>query len=116
MDSTRTPGEVLQLFQSLVKKIRTRNPGTPVCWIEITPTPSRWHVSQQIREANSLIGEYCAEHDDLHFIATFDRYITSEGLPDSTLFREDMLHMNRDGYKQWAGIIKAALEEAGLEP
>ncbi|MCD4710746.1 MAG: hypothetical protein K8R52_07875 [Bacteroidales bacterium] len=115
-DSISTPGEVLQLFQTLVKKIRIRNPGTPVCWIEITPTPSRWHVAQQIREANGLIAAYCEEHDDLYFIATYDRYITSEGLPDSTLFREDMLHMNRDGYIQWAGIIKASLKEAGLDP
>jgi hypothetical protein len=115
-ENNSTPREVLKMFRTLVKKIRKRNPETPVCWIEVTPTPSRWHVSPQIRKANSLIENYCAKNSDLHFIPTFDQYITPEGLPDSTLFREDMLHLNRDGYLRWAGIIKTSLEEAGIDP
>ena len=59
---------------------------------------------------------YCDKNDDLHFIATFDKYTTSEGLPDSTLFREDMLHLNREGYLLWANTIKTSLEEAGINP
>jgi hypothetical protein len=111
-----SPKEVLRQFKELVGQIRDRNPGTPVCWIEITPTPKRWSVSPQIREANGLIKAYCEKKDDLHFISTFDHYITPEGIPDSTLFREDMLHLNRDGYLLWADIIKTALDEAGIRP
>ena len=111
-----TPKEVYRLFRDLVKQVRKRNPGTPVCWIEVTPTPKRWQVSQQIMEASGYIEDYCDRNDDLHFISTFDQYTTPEGLPDSTLFREDMLHLNRAGYAQWAGIIKASLEEAGIKP
>ena len=115
-EEDRTPREMFKLFKALVKKIRTRNSGTPICWIETTPTPSRWHVNNQAREANELIKNYCEQNDDLHFIATFDHYVTPENLPDSTFFRVDMLHMNRDGYLQWAEIIKSSLEEAGINP
>lgn len=115
-EEDKTPREVLRLFKTLVKKIRERNPDTPVCWIEITPTPRRFQVSDQIREANKLIGSYCSKNDDLHFISTFDQFTTEEGLPDSTLFREDMLHMNRDGYKLWTDIIKGSLEQEGINP
>jgi GDSL-like Lipase/Acylhydrolase family len=115
-DEDRSPPEMFQLFKDLVKQIRDRNSGTPVCWIETTPTPSRWHVNDQAREANALIKAYCERSNDLHFIATFDFFVTPENLPDSTYFREDMLHMNRDGYLQWAEIIKSSLEEAGIEP
>jgi len=111
-----TPHQVFKMFRSLVKMIRSRNPGTPVCWIEITPTPSRWNVYPQVREADRQIANYCARNRDLHFISTFDHYITPEGLPDSTLFRDDMLHLNREGYKRWAGIIKSSLLEAGITP
>ena len=110
------PKEVLRQFKELVKQIRNRNPGTPVCWIEVTPTPKRWHVSPEIREAGGRIRNYCEKQDDLHFISTYDHYITPEGIPDSTLFREDMLHLNRDGYLLWADLIKNALEEAGIRP
>lgn len=115
-EEDRTPPEVLGLFKELVKQIRKRNPDTPVFWIEVTPTPTRWQVSPQIREANKLIEEYCTSQNDLHFITTFEEYTTPVGLPDSSYFREDMLHMNRDGYLKWAGIIKASLEEAGIDP
>jgi len=115
-DINSSPKEVLKLFRTLVKKIRKRNRDTPVCWIEITPTPSRWHVSEEIREANRLIKSYCEKNNDLHFVATFDQFITPEGLPDSSLFRQDMLHLNREGYLRWSDIIKTSLEDAGIHP
>ena len=116
VEADKSPKEVFRLYKDLVKQIRKRNPGTPLCWIEVTPTPKRWQVSPQITDASGLIQTYCNKHDDLHFISTFDQYITPEGLPDSTFFRKDMLHLNRAGYQQWAGIIKTYLEVAGIEP
>jgi hypothetical protein len=112
----RTPEEVLQLFKAMVKKIRSRNPDTPVFWIEITPTPSRWHVIDQIREANDLISHYCDKKKYLNFISTSDVYINEMGLPDSSLFRDDMLHLNRKGYELWADRIRLNLKEAGIQP
>ena len=116
VEADKSPREVFRLFKELVKQLRKRNPGTPVCWIEVTPTPKRWHVSAPISEASAYIMDYCDKNDDLHFIATFDLYTTPEGLPDSTLFREDMLHLNREGYRLWANTIKTSLEEAGINP
>jgi hypothetical protein len=116
VESDRTPKEVFRLFKDLVKQVRKRNAATPLCWIEVTPTPKRWQVSQQINKASGLIEAYCGKHEDLHFISTFDQYTTPEGLPDSTFFRKDMLHLNRTGYLQWTGIIKTSLEEAGIKP
>ena len=115
-DQDRTPREVLLLFKTLVKQIRERNPDTPVFWIEITPTPSRWHASNQIRKANSLIKNYCEKSVDLNFIPTFDVYTNQEGLPDSTLFRKDMLHMNQNGYNLWAQRVKQTLQDEEILP
>ncbi len=115
-DFDRTPREVLQLFKTLVKQIRERNSETPVFWIEITPTPRRWHSSDQIREANSLIKNFCEKNADLNFISTFDVYTNQEGLPDSTLFRKDMLHLNRDGYILWADRITMTLQNREILP
>ena len=56
------------------------------------------------------------DYADLHFIGTFDHYISPEGRPDSAFFMEDMLHLNRRGYRQWSEIIKSSLREAGIEP
>jgi len=116
VESDFTPKEVKKLFQKLVKQVRRRNPDTPVCWVEITPTPKRWHVYQSIREANDLIRQYCDYNSDLYFISTYDYFVTSEGLPNQAYFREDGLHMNSDGYQLWARIIKSCLKEFGINP
>ena len=115
-EEDRSPREVYRLFKDLVKQVRKRNPATPLCWIEVTPTPKRWQVSPRIREASAFIEAYCDRNEDLHFIATFDQYIGPQGMPDSSLFRNDMLHLNRAGYQRWAGIIKSSLREAGINP
>ena len=115
-EQDRTPREVLNLFKALVKQIRERNRETPIFWIEITPTPSRWQASEQIREANALIRAYCEKNADLHFIPTFDVYTNQAGLPDSAFFRQDMLHLNRDGYKSWAQRIKRELQNEDIMP
>ncbi|MEZ5069880.1 MAG: hypothetical protein R2751_02650 [Bacteroidales bacterium] len=85
-------------------------------WIEITLHPSRWHVWPDIHRANELIRAYCEDNDDLHFLPTFDVFVTPEGLPDSTHFRDDMLHLNRDAYVLWGNRIKSELTTQGIRP
>jgi hypothetical protein len=115
-EGDRTPRELFKLYRALVDKIRDRNPRTPVFWIETTPTPSRWSAIEQVRKANDLIRNYCDRNDDCYFIGTYDAYIDETGLPDSTFFRDDMLHMNPKGYEIWTRRIKLNLEEAGITP
>ena len=52
----------------------------------------------------------------LHFIPTFDVFTNVDGVPDSTYFRQDMLHLNRIGYIRWAERIKATLLEDEINP
>jgi len=115
-DDDRTPREMFLLFQNLVQFIRSQNPNTPIFWIETTPTPSRWHVYKKARKANTLISDWCKQNEDLHFIPTQDAFLNQVNLPDSSFFREDMLHLNRLGYEQWSGIIKSSLLESGIFP
>ncbi|PID91892.1 MAG: hypothetical protein CSA96_06050 [Bacteroidetes bacterium] len=115
-DDDRSPEEVLALFRKLSKQIREQNGRTPVLWVGITPTPYRWEVWPNTREANELIKAYCKWRRPLHFIPTEDLFIGPDGLPDSSLFRADMLHLNADGYRVWAERIKEGLAGAGIEP
>jgi lysophospholipase L1-like esterase len=115
-NNDRTPREMFQLYKILVEQIRSNNPGTPIFWIETTPTPSRWHAIEQVRKANRLIRDYCIKNSDLFFISTYDAFLNSQGLPDSTHFRDDMLHLNPEGYKVWAATIKSSLAEQGIVP
>lgn len=107
----KTPEEVLTLFKFAVKQIRKKYPDTPVFFIEITPTNSRWKAWPNISKANNLIKAWSDTQRHVHFIATSHRFLNEEGKPRSNLFIDDQLHLNRDGYKLWAEIIRAEMDK-----
>jgi hypothetical protein len=110
-----SPEEVLSLFRLTVRQIRKSHPDVPVFWIEVTPTPSRWKSWPQISKANKLISEYCEKKENIIFLQTSHKFLNDKGLPDTSLFLSDMLHLNREGYQLWSECIKVGLKNAGIE-
>lgn len=110
-DNDKSPLEVSQLFHKTLNIIRRKFPKTPVFWISITPTPTRWSVWPEIKEANNMIRDICNSHSDTYFIDTEENYLNENGLPRKELFREDQLHLNSDGYAIWTVIIKKELNK-----
>ncbi len=108
-DSDKSPAEVAKLFRKTLYIIRRKYKDTPVFWISITPTAARWHVWPEIKEANQLISRVCRNHHNTYFISTEQAFLTKEGLPRTELFLDDKLHLNRDGYRAWSGIIRNEL-------
>ncbi|MFC2138481.1 GDSL-type esterase/lipase family protein [Bacteroidota bacterium] len=109
-EDDKTPVEVQQLFAELVEIIREKYTKIPIFWIEITPTNSRWKVWPEVSKANQLIKEICDDLENVYFIATSHASLSNEGKPKSELFVDDQLHLNREGYRIWSGIIKDAIE------
>lgn len=109
--SDKTPQEVLELFQYIVKQVRKKYKDEPVFFIQITPTNSRWKVWDKISEANNIVKNYCSKEKDLYFIETADRFMGGDGKPRAELFREDQLHLNSEGYKIWTAVIKEHLDK-----
>jgi len=113
-DNDKSPLEVSQLFKKTLYIIRRKFADTPVFWISITPTPVRWHVWPEIKEANEMIKEICNGHRNTYYIDTEKYFTNASGLPRSELFLEDKLHLNPEGYTIWTGIIKNELNEVLL--
>jgi hypothetical protein len=107
----KTPEEVRKLFLNLLKTFRKSHPSSPLFWIEITPTSSRWKVWPQITKANDLIRKECENHRNTYFIKTSFAFLNERGLPKDELFVADKLHLNADGYKVWTALIKDELDK-----
>lgn len=110
-EKDKSPSEVASLFRFLLKTIRKTHPDTPVFWVEITPTPSRWNVWPQIYEANSRINEICKKQENTYFISTSSSFIGSDRLPMEKYFVSDNLHLNEQGYELWTQIIKKEIHK-----
>ena len=110
-DNDKSPLEVSQLFRKTLYIIRRQFKDTPVFWVSVTPTPLRWHVWPEIKEAGDMIREICEDHRNTHYIDT-ERYFTNaNGLPRAELFLDDRLHLNDEGYRVWSGVIKNELDK-----
>lgn len=110
-EQDKTPEDVAKLFRNVLKTIRKGHPETPVFWIAITPTPSRWKVWPEIQKANSLIRDICNKSKDTYFINTDYAFLDEKGLPKEELFRDDKLHLTETGYAVWTKIIKKELND-----
>lgn len=108
-DQDKSAEEVLRLFKYVVGRIREKNPRQPIFLIGITPTSSRFHVWPKVQEMHKLVQQYIDRDESLHFINTADKFIGKDGKPMDDLFVADRLHLNADGYRLWASIIKAEL-------
>lgn len=108
-DQDKTPAEVAALFRNVLKTIRKVHRDTPVFWIGITPTASRWKVWPEIQKANSLIKKICENQKNTYFIKTDFAFLNENGVPKDELFRDDKLHLTEKGYAIWTEIIKKEL-------
>ena len=107
----KSPHEVGVLARNVIKTIRKTHPATPVFWIAITPTESRWKVWPTIQLANNQIKKICENQSKAYFIRTDFAFLDEKGLPIKELFRDDKLHLTEKGYAVWTGIIKKELEK-----
>ena len=108
-DKDKEPAEVASLFRNVIRTIRKMHPATPVFWIAITPTASRWKVWPEIQKANALIKEICDNQKNTYFIKTDFAFLNEKGVPNDELFRDDKLHLTEKGYAVWTEIIKKEL-------
>lgn len=110
-DKDKSPEEVKNLFLYVLKRFRKSHPQTPLFYIAITPSPSRWKAWKRISESNDLIYQECEKHKNTYFIRTDTAFLGNDSEPKRELFRSDMLHLNPEGYKVWTRIIKGELDQ-----
>jgi glycerophosphoryl diester phosphodiesterase len=110
-ENDKSPAEVASLFRSSLKIIRKSHPKTPVFWIAVTPTPSRWKVWPKIKEASGLIKSICEKQKNTYYITTDYAFLDESGQPIRKYFRTDMLHLNAEGYEVWNGVIKKEISK-----
>jgi lysophospholipase L1-like esterase len=107
----RTPEEVAELARFIVQTIRRHNAEAPVFLIEITPTPKRFAVWEEIRQVNARLRELSFLETNTFFIETAEAYLTRDNLPRPEFFGDDKLHQNQTGYKLWGKLIRSELDQ-----
>ena len=107
--NTKTAQQVFDGYVEFVNTIHNVQPETPIYFIAITPTPSRWKIWPVINEANQLIKTYTETDHRLHFIDMNNEILGPDGRPKRELYIWDRLHPSAKGYALWTSSIKPTL-------
>lgn len=109
----KKPEEIFTEFQAFVAKVRADLPDTPIYFISIKPSPSRWNKVETMCAANGLIADWIKSQSHLTYVDVFNPMLGSDGKPRPELYRIDRLHMTRAGYELWTKILTPMLTDAG---
>lgn len=105
LDSGKTPDEILASARLLVEKIRGRLPGSAICFISAKPSIARWNLRESFCSFNRRLEAFTRAYPSVFYIDTWNHMIASDGKPETDLFLEDGLHMNRKGYDIWKVVL-----------
>jgi lysophospholipase L1-like esterase len=105
-DRPKRADRVHELFELLVQRIRRLHPQVPICFLAITPTPSRSEHRALVDAANALVRATCEADPLLEFVDPTPYLLRADGSPDPRFFQDDMLHLNAAGYAVWTRHIR----------
>ncbi|PRY31040.1 lysophospholipase L1-like esterase [Spirosoma oryzae] len=111
LGDNRHPEEVYLSFCALAAKIQRDLPDTDVTFVSIKPSPSRWHIVEQIRAANRYIENEIKRLPRFSFVDLTQVMLTPDGKPRKELYQADGLHMNADGYALWCRELTARVPD-----
>lgn len=110
------PDYVLGRYREFLDWIQRELPGTPVLLMAVKPSPSRQKLFDAQRDLNAGLLRLATERQGVYFVDTFYPLLNADGLPDPRWFLKDQLHLNSDGYRVWAPLLRGALDLADPQP
>jgi len=108
-DTTITPMQILNRVKTVLKLIREKYPTIPVDYVSIKPSPSRVQWLSKMKAANQLIQQYLKTQANTKFVNVFDAMLNKDGTINQSIFLNDELHMNANGYHIWQKILAPLL-------
>jgi lysophospholipase L1-like esterase len=107
----RTPQQVYNDFVTLYNMIQQKLPGSKTYWMSVKKSPSRANKYAQVDSTNTMIREFIDHHTACKYVdvnTVLFKKDTQE--PDSSLFKSDLLHLQKEGYDRWQKALKKHLQ------
>lgn len=108
----KSPQRVFSDYLKFVAWVGAKFPSTPIVFITIKPSGSRWKLWPQMDKANNLIKRHTEGDARLFFADLATPLLGPDGKPDPALFKDDALHLNSEGYARWTENLRPIIEKA----
>jgi len=102
--------EVRDAFVDFYNLVHKELPDAHIYFISIKPSPSREKFMPAFSRTNERIRRFILRHPkDCSYIYAYQLMLDAKGMPRPELFRDDSLHMNKNGYDIWETLIRPYL-------
>ena len=105
----RTPADIVASYQDLARQVRESSEKIRLVVLSLKPSPKRFALADQYREANRLLTEAVKATPNAVFVDVWTPMLGADGQPRAELYAEDQLHLNPTGYQLWTGLIEPHL-------
>lgn len=100
---------VFERFKILYNDIRKVFPKVSIVYVSMKPCPSRWKMKERLISGNKLISKFIKRQENTVFVSVWEKMLDSDYKPIPSIFLEDQLHMNAQGYSIWQKILEPVL-------
>jgi lysophospholipase L1-like esterase len=107
----KSPERVSEDFRRFVQLVHADQPAARVVFLGILPSRSRWKYWSEVQKTNGLIAEFCKSDPRLVFADFGASFLGADGVPDSSLYLKDELHLNDKGYAIWNKALTPVLQK-----
>ncbi len=107
----KSPDRVVADFVQFLDRLHAANPDTPLLYLPIKPSLSRWAIWPVMTEVNERIRALAEDDERLVFVDLAGPMLLEDGTPSPSLFVSDGLHLNAAGYDLWSDILRPILSE-----
>ncbi len=108
VDKTKTPEQTRDSYVEFTRLVREKYPNVQMYFISIKPSPSRWARRAEVLKTNQLIKDFTKKDKNHGYIDVWPTML-KKGRPDPSIYLNDSLHMNAEGYRRWTKVIKPVL-------
>lgn len=96
---------VFRDFRLFAKTVHHALPDARIVFIAIKPSLKRWHLTPTMKRANDLVRAFAQKDERLAFADIWTPMLDEAGRPKKSLFVDDGLHLNYEGYRVWKETI-----------
>ena len=100
---------LFEFFKIFCSKVHKDFPSATLYIVSLKPSPLRFGIYKEQCAINTLLKKYAGSQPLTKYIDVSSDMIRN-GQPDKSLFSEDMLHMNSEGYALWTRIIRKKIK------
>lgn len=106
----KKPEDIVRQARELNKLIKKQLPKTEVIFLSAKPSMTRWHLKETYETYNNLLERYVKKARRTRFIDIWTPLLDRNGGLKPSVYAEDRLHLNAEGYRTIQPVIAPYLK------